>query len=160
MIETEHKGYRISYSDNEDVWRCWELNIEHEKLSKLKQRIDRLSLEARKEAAFDALRIQYNGRAELVRVVQVLKKGDKGHWCNDRIRVAVMCKDDDRLVRRTMAVEELYDPGAGDAYAEYQRCLEEERRAREETQCALDAIPRIDPKLYEKLAQTGTGEDD
>ena len=100
MIETEHKGYKITYSDNEDVWRCWELNVEHEKLSKLKQRIDRLSLEARKEAAFDARYIGpgYRNAGTLVRVVQVLKDGDRGHYRNagTLVRVVQVLKDGDR----------------------------------------------------------------
>lgn len=39
-IETEHRGYKITYGENEDVWRCWALEIEAPGLSTVKRKID------------------------------------------------------------------------------------------------------------------------
>ena len=71
-----------------------------------------------------------------------------------------MVHDGDRMVRRTEDVGNLYDPTATKAYVRYQRLKQIAREADQKASRALDAIPRIDPKLYETLAQTGTGEDD
>lgn len=53
-IEVEHRGYKIHYAENGDVWRCWDLNgkdAENAALSKVKQAIDRVLLKERKENA-------------------------------------------------------------------------------------------------------------
>jgi len=39
-IETEHAGHTISYSENEDVWRCYTLDLEAKTLSLLRQKIN------------------------------------------------------------------------------------------------------------------------
>lgn len=41
MIQTEHQGFKITFSDNEEVWNCWELRMEHKSLGKLKQKINK-----------------------------------------------------------------------------------------------------------------------
>lgn len=48
QIETEHKDYKIRYSENEDVWRCWELDLEAKTLSALKAKINQIDAAGRK----------------------------------------------------------------------------------------------------------------
>lgn len=47
-LETEHRGYKIIYSENEEVWRCWSLSLDHISLAKLKAAINRQLLKASK----------------------------------------------------------------------------------------------------------------
>lgn len=54
-IQTEHRGYTVRYSENEDNWRCYDLDLEDASLAKLKERIDKLLLKVRKESAVDVL---------------------------------------------------------------------------------------------------------
>lgn len=54
-IQTVHRDYAIRYSENEDNWRCYDLDLEDASLAKLKERIDKLLLKVRKESAVDVL---------------------------------------------------------------------------------------------------------
>lgn len=71
MIETSYRGYRIHYSENEDVWRCSDLNAEAGMLSTLKQKMSRLILKARKEsgAGIPALHLNHSKVYEPVEIV-------------------------------------------------------------------------------------------
>jgi len=40
-IEFTHQGFKITFSENDEVWRCWTLNFEDKSLSKLKQKINK-----------------------------------------------------------------------------------------------------------------------
>ena len=40
-IKITHQGFDITFAENENIWRCWKLNIENENLSKLKQKINK-----------------------------------------------------------------------------------------------------------------------
>lgn len=46
--EVEHRGYVIGYSENEDVWRCWDIDFSSAKLSAVRQKIDALERGHRK----------------------------------------------------------------------------------------------------------------
>lgn len=54
-IETAHRGYTVRFSENEDNWRCYDLDLENASLAKLKEQIDKLLLKVRKESAVDVL---------------------------------------------------------------------------------------------------------
>lgn len=58
MIETEYKGHKIRWSDNEDQWVVsgWD-KMQGPSLAKLKQRIDKELLEVRKAGAVRCLRV-------------------------------------------------------------------------------------------------------
>ena len=40
-IETTHRGYKVTYAENEDVWRCWDLEEDAPTLSGIKRKIDK-----------------------------------------------------------------------------------------------------------------------
>jgi hypothetical protein len=53
-IQTEYRGHKIHWSDNEDCWSCWDLSDKvrsSPKLSAIKSAIDRLYFAERKGAA-------------------------------------------------------------------------------------------------------------
>lgn len=49
--ETIYREHLIYWSDNEEVWRCSDINFNHIKLAKVKEKIDALYLAMRKAAA-------------------------------------------------------------------------------------------------------------
>ena len=38
-IQTEHQGYKIRYAENEEVWRCWDLDLQSKSLAALRTKI-------------------------------------------------------------------------------------------------------------------------
>jgi hypothetical protein len=57
MIETEYRGYKITFSENADEWNCYAISFSHASLAKVRAKIDRIHLDMRKAAAFDCLYI-------------------------------------------------------------------------------------------------------
>ncbi len=47
-LTVEHNGWEIRYSENEDVWRCWAADVEHAKLSVVKQKLNAISAHDRR----------------------------------------------------------------------------------------------------------------
>lgn len=47
-MELSYRGYAIRFGENSETWRCWSLDVEAEKLSTVKAKIDRLIAAARK----------------------------------------------------------------------------------------------------------------
>ena len=41
MLQVEHNGFTLRYSDNEDKWSVWELELEDKSLAKLKQKVNK-----------------------------------------------------------------------------------------------------------------------
>jgi hypothetical protein len=68
-IETEHHGYKITYGENTDVWRCWELDVEGKTLSSVKAKIASILSQSRKIDATPAYYIQSWGRVEKITVL-------------------------------------------------------------------------------------------
>ena len=61
MPSTEYRGYSIRYSENEDVWTCYDVGASHEKLSRVKAKIDEMHRKLRKANAFHCLDVSSYG---------------------------------------------------------------------------------------------------
>lgn len=72
----EHRGYKITYSENQDVWRCWDINYESAKLSLVKQKIDAVERQHRKLAA-PALYITHGGAVKDCVIVSLDEDRDR-----------------------------------------------------------------------------------
>jgi hypothetical protein len=74
MPSTEYRGYTIRYSENEDVWTCYDVGASHEKLSRVKAKIDEMHRKLRKANAFHCLTVSsYGGvSAEEATIVEYL----------------------------------------------------------------------------------------
>lgn len=69
-LTIDYRGYSITYSENQDVWRCWSLDIEADRLPTLKGKIDRLIVASRKLAnPLPVIRVDYHGRVAPVKVL-------------------------------------------------------------------------------------------
>jgi hypothetical protein len=47
-IEVTHNNHQITYAENEDLWRCWNMNVEAKTLSALKTKLNKLDADARR----------------------------------------------------------------------------------------------------------------
>jgi hypothetical protein len=71
-IETEFRGYTIRYAENEDVWRCHQLDMDGSTLTQLKDKIGRyLARIARAAEVTPAFHYVYGGRFEPCFIVSV-----------------------------------------------------------------------------------------
>lgn len=78
QITTEHSGHEIVYSENEDVWRCWNLDAEAKTLSALKTKINKHLNEARRLDNVRVWKLDWGGTPELYGVT--LLEGDGAAW--------------------------------------------------------------------------------
>jgi hypothetical protein len=60
-IKTEHNGYEITYSENEDLWRCWTLELEAKTLSALKTKMNKLDADRRRLDMPQVWHLTYSG---------------------------------------------------------------------------------------------------
>lgn len=116
MIETTYRGYRIHYSENEDVWRCSDLNAEAVTLTALKQKMSRLILKARKEsgAGIPALHL---GHSKVYEPVEIVGRAGVG-WDRKTPSVWYMGPGTDGKVTRQKAmITDFVAPTAEDTAA-------------------------------------------
>ncbi len=85
-LETEHNGYKIHYAENEDVWRCWDLNLDGKTLSAVKAKINTEIKRAREITAMPALVFDASYSTEAREVVITLIADEKRVWTLGRGR--------------------------------------------------------------------------
>jgi hypothetical protein len=101
-LTTRHRGQHIRYSENEDVWRCYELDLDAPKLSLLKTKINKALKDAAAETNQRVLNVyEYGSDWYAAVVVSRDKKGycwvsrtdDKGQVRRSKVRVADLIAD-------------------------------------------------------------------
>lgn len=80
-IEIEYNGFRVAYSENSEVWVCYDLNLEAEKLSGLKAKISKVMAEARRVENVPVIEIGFRNEFAVVTLldgdeVWIMKSGD------------------------------------------------------------------------------------
>lgn len=158
MLETEYRGYKISFSENAENWSCFDIEYSHEKLSKVKERIDRLHLQLRKASSVDCLVMEnshhdtgtafHEGKiVDYLGVVRSQRPGtfervNTGPVVDHKVAV-VSARRGDKASRRTQNLSEAFAPEAAEmlpAILEQQAII---KRARDEIQRIRKAMPRI-----------------
>jgi hypothetical protein len=56
-LSIEYRGYSLRYDENQDTWTCYDCKVDALTLGKLKKKIDKLHLEARKAAAVECVQV-------------------------------------------------------------------------------------------------------
>jgi hypothetical protein len=155
-VETEYRGHKIRWSDNEDCWTCYDLSDKvrtSPKLSAIKAAIDRLYLAERKAAGVECWEINsYDGKRTRATVVEYLgEKGARYSWDGKpgqpQHKVAVVAKrsGSERPARRETECDKLALPGEefDAAWEAYTHALEEQKAAEKRTDQAFKALPRL-----------------
>lgn len=139
-IEVKHGDYEITYSENEDVWRCWSMSLEAKTLSALRAKLNKETAKARRIDAPVVVISRYEGGIEAEGAATLIADGGRSVWVtNGRVRRKY---DAPRVVMDTPEAREL----VADVSAEIKRLhvAIEAQRAR------LLSLPRPDLSLLPK----------
>ena len=137
MIETEHNGYQIRFRQESDLWRCHDLDLQHEKLSSLKTLINKIETDLRRVSNVKAIVINGRWGKKFEYGVITLIASDEDVWVN--------MVDGNKGVRKKLSIENLTLNTPENvkaiklAHNAEAASLEAQRKARE----ALAAIPRL-----------------
>ena len=74
-LEVEHAGHKITYSENESRWRCWDLDIDAPQLAAVKAKITAFYAAERKLVPTEAIYWREYSSPEIMSVVMIA--GDK-----------------------------------------------------------------------------------
>lgn len=161
-IKIEYRGYPIRYSENEDLWNCYDLgghgkDASEPSLSKLKARIDALILSERKRGSVPCLILTHNHHTFQIDTIEgaiteyLGPKIERPYGQKERVvveqRVAVSAKRsaNSRVSRQDSPLSKhaLITPEVDAALAEANRLGVLAREANAAYKAAFDAIPRV-----------------
>lgn len=130
-METEYRGYQIRFSEKEEKWGCYDIEFSHDKLSKVKERVDAMHLKLRKGAAFDCYMLGTErgltvlAEAKVIDYIKPIREQRPGTF--ERVytgpiidhEFAVMAKHHgrDRMSRRACSLSNVIDLSAADCLA-------------------------------------------
>ena len=83
QITTEHNGHQIVYAENEDVWRCWGMELEAKTLTALKTKLNAADAAARRVGNVKVIVLSHYG--EFSMGVVTLLEGEKHAWVSPRV---------------------------------------------------------------------------
>lgn len=153
QITTEHAGHEITYSENEDVWRCWNLDAEAKTLSALKAKINKHLAEARRIGNVRVWKIEW-GDAPALHVVTLLE-GDAAAWVS-KVNGKTNGRMRDKVREKASLKNLVLDTPENRAAIEAWRALE--RAAAEASRKARDAKEALPHPTQEDLKAAGTAE--
>lgn len=142
-IETEYKKRVISFDQEREVWRCEDLNIEAEKLSAVKRRIDAIGHSER--------------RVDVPALMLSRGRGDKA--IIEEVRVTVLC--DPARRRYSDAPPETTEcwismPHRSKARVRIEHLIPLDQRAEALEWCRLDEVARSAEKMAENQSRAIT----
>lgn len=156
-LSTEYRGYVISYSENGDVWNCFDCKVEASTLGKAKAKIDALHLKMRKASAVDAFELvtNYGKPPELedCKIIDYVRAVHDHNWMTSappRLvdhEVASMAhrRGSERKSRRNVKLSGIIKPGpeTDAAFDEAVRLWRIFYDADQAFKAAIEAIPRL-----------------
>lgn len=156
-IETEFRGYRIRYSENQDVWRCHDLDMDGTTLTQLKNKIGRYLAKIAKTAeTIPAIHVTYGDDFTPCFIVSVAntlnyKKQPQVWTYTEREE---MYRGAARVVKTRAKIDAssiILDTSENRvAVVEAKRLLSIAREAKKVADVAVAAIPRIDVSALQK----------
>lgn len=145
MIETEHRGYKIHYSENEDVWRAYALDVAGATLTAVKRKVDAIERKTRSVESIPAFHVAYRGNvcAGII-TAKVGKTATGRHLYWDR-KDAVWFVNAESKSRSRVELKELIEDTSENRakLEEWRRLSAIAHRAELEAKAALEAIPRM-----------------
>ncbi len=143
-IETEHNGHKITYAENEDVWRCWALDLDAKTLGALRTKINKIDAEARRVDNVNAIKVNEHGFGSHEPVEIVMVDGDSA-WVIHRQQRMWRGQMEPKLVREKVKLHQLaLDlPETVVAFDRLAEARAAERAATLAAREAVAAIPRV-----------------
>lgn len=157
-IETEHNGRKITYAENQDVWRCWAMNVEAKTLTALKSKLDKIDADARRIDATRAYLLDHHGeKLTPVTVTLIAKPAEGGFRSREPLAPAVHITHEGGGKREKVDLSRLVRPtreakAAVEAWRDAKRVRDD---ANEKVKIAAAAIPRM---TLDDLKTTKEGE--
>jgi hypothetical protein len=155
-IKIEHNGHTITYSENEDVWRCWALEAEAKTLSILKTKINKIDAEARRVdvKVFEIDRL--SKEQKIVKCLMVDADG-KSVWILEEGKTKFRGEDVKGRRKKTLvtSIAEV-TPENRALIGAYHQAVADEDKARRRTAAALEAIPRL---TVDRLRELGASQE-
>lgn len=145
MIETEHRGYKIRYSENEDVWRAYALDAEGVTLTAVKRKIDAIDRKARSVETIAAFRIGFRDNVEAGTITAKVGRSVTGrnrYWDQ---KEAVWFVNLQTKSRSRVELKDLIEdtPENRARLDDYVRLCNEVSRIEAQAKSVLEAIPRM-----------------
>ena len=156
MIDTEYRGHRIIYSENQDNWYAPDIeNSDAPTLSKVKAKIDKMYLDMRKRSAFNGFEISSLGEPALTptTIVEYVKEKIERSWSDPskitsskHIVAAVAQRSGrEKAARRQCQLDDIAPdtPETMVAFENAKALWVEVKRAEKAYRAAVAAIPRV-----------------
>lgn len=153
-IETEYRGHKITYSENSDEWRCWDIEYSNISMQKVKAKIDAFYLKLRKESAVPCYELSSYGVPSKTEstIIEFVKTVEQRAWATNKLtklehKVAVVARrsGNDRASRRETEINSLMPetPEALAAFSKAEHLYADVKKATDAFNEAFAAIPRI-----------------
>lgn len=108
QIKTTYLDHVIVYAENEDIWRCWDFDVEGKTLSAVKEKMRKLDAEARKIPDLEAFELDNWNRVTPV-VINLLDAERDSAWVLKREKNWRHGGDGKEVTsRRKVSLERLY----------------------------------------------------
>lgn len=146
-IKTEHNGHGVRYVENQDVWRCWELDVEANTLSALRAKINKIDADGRRLDNVNVLLLEYDGSSH--EAVATILSGDHA-W--------LMIGKDGKPQRRKEKLSRIVldTPDNRRLLKDAQTALFAARKADKTAREMIEAIPRVTTEALRGLAGRDT----
>lgn len=105
-MEVEHAGFKIRYQENENKWRCWELDIDGPQLSTVKAKINNLMAAERRIVPTQAVHWATYSAPEIVLITMVAATKPDRHGVSREARQ--VWASSDKNDRKKYQIEYLY----------------------------------------------------
>jgi hypothetical protein len=142
-IETEHHGYKIVYSENEDRWRCWEMECDGKSLSAVKAKVAAILSATRKIEPAPAVTLRSWGGLQNVMLLG---------WASAQ-KVWVM--DGRRRTQENASNVAMMTPETLSALSRVDALQKQADALRADIARILDSIPRVQPPEGAKFPADG-----
>lgn len=166
-MQTEYRGYRISYNENADHWNCFDIGYSHEKLSRVKAKIDAMHLKLRKASAVECYTVSmpynsYKDRTELIEasVVDYLgpvrkrlpfEREGTGPVIDHKFAVMSKHRGNDRKSRSTVNLSDLFAPEVEERLAAIHEIEREIEHLHERKRALIQFAPRMELDAFQDL---------
>lgn len=140
MIQIKHGEYTIRYSENEDMWNCYDLSLEAPTLSKLKAKINKHDADLRRVENVPVLLLApWGGKAESGWQVTLIDDDGKSVW----VSKAIGSKRDGKARQKVALNTVMLDTPENRRYVEeYQRLVQEESEIAARRRALVEQMPR------------------
>ncbi len=152
-LEVEHAGFKIRYQENENKWRCWDLDIDGPQLSTVKTKISNMMAAERRITPTHAVYWSTHSAPEVILITMVAATKPDRHgntrearqvWANNakgerqKFAIEYLYPLDDEMKATLAQQKELAD----EHRALYKKISDLRESAQKRPKLAIDKLPK------------------